>query len=180
MNDLNSDHPLAGDFTMYYGYTYAFFRKDGVPHVMYVEGPEYDGDDPRFDGFRLLGNVYRPDGSNYYGGVVYSEVESVRPSSGYYDVFGRGVRDTYVSFLVNNRTQRKGVDPRNILLNHGQQAITGDMLIRIFTQAEEMISAPSDRGFFIMDGVVHWKGLKAGPTVDGRLSGGGLLKNQED
>uniref|UniRef100_A0AB39C6W6 Virion structural protein n=1 Tax=Pseudomonas phage KV2023 TaxID=3234047 RepID=A0AB39C6W6_9CAUD len=180
MNDLNNRHRLAGDFNMYYSSTFAFFRVDGEPRVVYVDDTESIGDDRQFDGFRLLGNVFRPDGGQYYGGVVYSEVEGVRPPSGYYDVFGSGERDTYVSFLVNNRTQRKGVDPRNVLINHGQQAVTGQMMIRIFLQAEEMISDPAHRDFFIKDGVVNWKGVKVGQMVDNRLSVDEQFKNQED
>lgn len=54
------------------------------------------------------------------------------------------------------------------------------MMIRIFLQAEEMISDPAHRDFFIKDGVVNWKGVKVGQMVDNRLSVDEQFKNQED
>lgn len=183
MNDLNNDHPLAGDFTMYYGNTYVFFEKEGVPHVMYVEGTEEDGDDTRFDGFILLGRTYTlDDNEGRYSRVRFSDVVTDRPASGYYDIHGTGFRNVYVTFAVNNRTQKKGLDPRNFILNGigSNGSLYPVHVLRIFLQSRDMISSPSHRDFYTEEGKrVFWKGMLVGDLVEGQLVVKDEFKKQE-
>ncbi|CCE60775.1 hypothetical protein tf_20 [Pseudomonas phage tf] len=168
-------HPLqsSGDFGMYYNGTWVFSYVNGQPHAMYVEGTERvaGGDETQLSGVLLIGNTFNADGDAGYSRWACDRIEDFRPISGYCD-FGSGVRNKYVTYNVPNRTQKKGLDQRNILVNNRQTNLRGHQMVMLFTQTLGMVSSPADRDFYITGdnlGVVFWKGVEVGRLVNGAL-----------
>ncbi|AUX83646.1 hypothetical protein FDJ32_gp17 [Pseudomonas phage NV1] len=160
-----NQHPLTEDMRMYYAGTYIFRHgSEGEVQCMMVNGTERIGDDTKFDGFRFVGDIHTaekslPDVWTFRG----DELLDWRPFSGYYDVDGKGKR--YITFSVNNRTQRKGVDPRNIVVNGRQNNLNCKIMCKVFEQSLTMCSNPASRDLWVNDGKVHWKGNQVG-TLD--------------
>lgn len=159
-------HPLTGDFNMYYTGTYIFRLIDGVPHTMMVEGTEQDGDDTQLDGVLMLGTVFNERENLGFQRWPASTMEAVRPFSGYFNLAGGADERSYLTWSVNNRTQRKGVDPRNALVGGRPSGLSGSQMCKVFSQSLEMNSRPGYRDIYIKDGTVHWKGLKVGTMGD--------------
>lgn len=160
-------HPLTGDFSMYYSGTYIFAIIDGVPHTMMVEGTEKVGDDTQLDGVQMLGQVYNERQNVGFGRWLASTIEAVRPFSGYFNVNDPAASRNYLTWVVNNRTQRKGIDPRNAVLDGRGFQLSGTQMCKVFAQSLEMNSRPGYRDIFIDDNKVHWKGLHVGTMTDG-------------
>lgn len=162
-------HPLTDDFRMYFNGTVIFRDNSGEIEAMYVEGTERIGDDTTLDGFNLQGQTYSADKELGYARWVATDMINYRPISGYYDLNGKGARSYYVEFVVNNRSQRKGIDPRNIRVNGAPYIPTNHALCRIFAQSQDFISNPGLRDLFTNSKKeVYWKGIKVGKmTADG-------------
>ncbi len=160
-------HPLTDDMRMYYSGTYIFREHKGVIQCMYVESTERIGDDRMMDGFEFIGPVSDHTGSDgEFKRWLGSDMIQYRPLSGYYDLDGSGVRDKYVTIALNNRTQRKGLDRRNVMVNGVQGEISPRQLCRMFAQSEELCSQPKARDTYVDGDKAYWKGNLVG-TIDG-------------
>lgn len=161
-----NQHPLTEDMRMYYGQTYIFREKDGKVEAMLVENTEAVGDDRLMDGFEFIGLVFTSDTKPedaVYGRFLGSDMIEYRPFSGYYDLSKKGLRNRYVTFAVNNRSQRKGLDPRNILINGAPSGLHGWQIVELYEQSQQMCSNPASRDIFVTKaGEVHWKGQLVG------------------
>lgn len=165
-------HPLTGDFNMYYNGTYIFRYIDGVPHTMMVEGTERDGDDTQLDGVLMCGQVYNESDNLGYQQWRASTMEAARPFSGYFAVYDGTRERQYITWNVNNRSQRKGVDPRNAVL-HGApgNGLNGSQVCKVLAQTADMNCKPGMRDLYVdSKDVVHWKGMKVGARVEGAFS----------
>jgi hypothetical protein len=163
-------HPLTEDFRMYFNNTYVFSMSNGEPQAMFVTGTTRLGNDTQLEGVGLLGDVYNARGLVAEGATwAASTIETLRPPSGYYDLRGDGRRRSYVTFQVANRTNRKGVDPRTLLINNRQAHINGSSMARLYAQALEMNSRPGYRDFYRNpEGVVFYKGFEVGTMEEGQ------------
>lgn len=170
----NNRHRLTEDWRMYFCGTYIFAFIQGVLKTMIVDDVTrvHGGDDTQLDGMEFHGITTDGDGNTQHE-VWNAEIrEEFRPISGYY-VLGNNGRKSWVTFNVPNRTQKKGVDSRHVVVNNGTGA-TGAQLARIFVQAQEYISKPGNRDFYVMaNGAVHWKGLEVG-----RMDGATFVANE--
>lgn len=160
-------HPLAADFSMYYAGTYIFRQGQKGYEAMLVDQTEATGDDTRLDGFVMIGRTFNSKEDLGVKRWPADQIINFRPTSGYYDV-GRGQRDSFITFAVNNRTQRKGIDTRNIIVNGGPAHLDGTQMVKLFEQAQGMDSRPGQRDLFVdKSNNVHWKGAKVA-SVDGK------------
>lgn len=173
-------HPLTEDWRMYFGATYIFSTASGEPRAMYVEDVERTGDDRQLEGMVFIGTIYNVHGEVEYGRWPAEQRDDFRPVSGYFDLESSGFRDRYVTFHVANRSQRKGIDARNVLINGAANGIAGHRLCRIYAESLEMASRPGHRDFFIKpDQTVFWKGLRVGTMTDGVFVANEIHKNKE-
>lgn len=156
-------HPLTADFNMYYNGTYIFRQGAGGFEAMLVEGTNNpDGaDDTVTAGVQLSGHVYNKDKDLGYQTWTGDEILAFRPTSGYYEINGKG-RNVYLSFSVSNRTQRKGFDSRNVLANGAPWSPNGRQMVKIFEQAQGLDSRPGARDIYMNGNVVNWKGVHVG------------------
>ncbi|ARB31540.1 hypothetical protein B5P22_31025 [Pseudomonas tolaasii] len=160
-----NQHPLTEDMRMYYAGTYIFrYGPEGEVQCMCVNGTERTGDDTKLDGFNFIGDVFNAD--KQIDGVWSFKGDQLldwRPFSGYYDIDGKGKK--YITFSVNNRTQRKGVDPRNIVLNGRSNGLNCKVMCKVFEQSLNMCSNPASRDIYVDGDKVNWKGNLVG-TID--------------
>lgn len=178
----NNTHPLTQDWGMYFNGTYIFSNASGESRCMSVENVEKKrgGDDTDLDGMEFVGTVFNIHGEVEYGRWSAEDRDDFRPVSGYFDITGDGLRDVHVTFNVNNRSQRKGVDPRNVLLNGMALGVQARQLCRIYQQSLEMISRPGHRDFYVApNGVVNWKGIHVGHLADNQFTAVEAHKNKE-
>lgn len=178
----NNTHPLTEDWRMYFNGTYIFSTAFGEPRAMLVEDVERneDGDDRQLDGMSFSGTVYNVNGEVEWGRWTADNRDDFRPVSGYFDLEGNGRRNRYITYHVANRSQRKGVDPRNILTNGQAQGMSGQRICRIYSQSLEMASRPGHRDFYISaENNVYWKGLQVGTMTDGVFTANNLHQNKE-
>ncbi len=174
-------HPLTDDMRMYYNGTYVFREKDGRIEAMFVDGTTRDGDDRQMAGVVFQGNTWNSDGGldeiQWHG----DELLPVRIVSGYYDLDGKGVRNKYLTYSINNRSQRKGVDVRNFMVNGGGFNFSGHLLCRVVEQGGAMCSNPGYRDLFVGKEKVYWKGNFAGTIQkDGSFKAEKPFANFED
>lgn len=175
----NNIHRLTEDWRMYFCGTYIFAAINGQYHIMLVDDVVRDGDDTQLEGMRFIGTVWDQEGHTSEGRWEANIREEFRPISGYYSLVNNQEVKTWVTYNVPNRTQRKGVDSRNVLLNN-TPGCTPERLLKIFVQAQEYISRPGNRDFYIRtNGQVFWKGLEVGNMVDGAFVANDLHKNKE-
>lgn len=160
-----NQHPLTADYRMYLHDTYVFAFIDGELQTMCVSDTRRTGDDRTMEGFEVMGSVYNRDGriGEDWAQWPANILEAFRPISGYYDLTGRGQRNRYITFVVNNRTQRKGVDIRNVMVHGRQRGCHPNELVRIWEQSRDMPSRPGHRDFYQeASGKLHWKGSHIG------------------
>lgn len=173
-------HPLTDDMRMYYAGTYIFRNaKDGTIEAMLVDGTERIGDDTLFDGFDFIGHVYTSDLNKEatYGRFNGTDLIEYRPFSGYYNLGGKAKK--YVTFAVNNRSQRKGIDSRNVLIGNRAAGLTGQQMVMIYEQSQAMCSNPASRDIYISGTKVHWKGNEVGTLTDGKFEANETHKQVE-
>lgn len=174
-------HPLSADFNMYYNGTYIFRQGPKGYEAMMVEGTDRNGDDTMPSGVNLMGQAYNSAGELGFQTWTGDEIINFRPISGYYAVGRTKERSSYLSFSVNNRTQRKGFDPRNVLLNSSPWAPNGQRMVQIFEQAQGLDSRPGARDIFVdKAGKVHWKGVHTGTNTDGKYVSEEAFKQFEE
>lgn len=179
MSTENNIHRLTDDWRMYFNGTYIFSNINGEYRAMYVDDVVRTGDDRGLEGMVFSGNTY-----NIHGEVGHEEWTAdrridFRPISGYYDVSGNG-RKTWVTFHIPNRTQRKGLDSRNVIADGVPGTLNARKLVRMFIQSLEFMSKPGSRDFYIReDSRVSWKGMEVGNMVDGVLVCNEIHKNKE-
>ncbi|AWY03068.1 hypothetical protein SCYZ1_12 [Pseudomonas phage SCYZ1] len=178
----NNTHPLTEDWRMYFNGTYIFSTSNGEPQAMLVEDVERvdGGDDRQLDGMVFSGSTFNVNGELEWARWSADIRDDFRPVSGYFDLEGNGRRNRYITYHVANRSQRKGVDSRNILTNGNASGMSGVRLARIYSQSLEMASRPGHRDFYIKeDGAVYWKGLSVGTMTDGAFTANQLHTNKE-
>ena len=174
----NNIHRLTEDWRMYFCGSFIFATVDGEDRAMYVEDVVRTGDDTDTEGMEFLGIITRPNGDQDHGRWPANWREEFRPISGYYRL-GNNQHKTWVTFNVPNRTQRKGVDNRNVLLN-GTPGCSHLQMLKIFEQSQEYVSKPGTRDFYIKtNGEVHWKGFEVGRMTDGNFVANDHHKNKE-
>lgn len=163
---------------MYFCGSFIFAMIEGEYRTMYVEDVIRNGDDTDTDGMEFMGIVTRPNGDQENTRWAANIREEFRPISGYYRLGGNAAK-SWVTFNVPNRTQRKGVDNRNVIIG-GTPGASHLQMLRIFTQSLEYISKPGTRDFYITQGGnVRWKGLDVGSMVDGAFVANEHHKNKE-
>lgn len=174
----NNIHRLTEDWRMYFCGSYIFALMNGEYCTMYVEDVVRNGDDTDTNGMQFIGIVTKPNGDQDNTRWDADLREEFRPISGYYRL-GNNAAKTWVTYNVPNRTQRKGVDSRNVLLS-GSPGCTALQMLKIFTQSLEYISKPGTRDFYVTNaGAVKWKGLDVGNMVDGAFVANEHHKNKE-
>ncbi|UMO76479.1 hypothetical protein DNAM_530 [Pseudomonas phage BroderSalsa] len=163
-------HPLTEDFRMYFSGTYVLRIADGGEvQAMYVETTDRNGDDTQLSGVTFMGSTYNSKGRVAVDSFSADQMIEFRPVSGYFDI-GRGEKE-YISFTVNNRTQKKGIDPRCAMANGRGLDLNGKIVAKLFEQSQAMISNPAARDINVTkDGEVHWKGLHVGKTTGGEYT----------
>lgn len=163
--DKDNHHPLTADFSMYYTGTYVFANIDGEPRCMYVQETDRNGDDTKLAGVNLLGTVYTV--NDCLGSGVWSadRMDHMRPFSGYFDL-GNPQKE-YVSWVVRNRSNKKGFSPNDI--NH-PGGISGQQVTMLYAQSRDLHCCPGRRDIYIHDGKLNWKGMEVGTYVDGKFT----------
>lgn len=167
----NNIHRLTEDWRMYFCGTYIFAEFEGRYRTMFVDDVVRTGDDTKLEGMEFVGTSYDAEGNEYHNRWPADIRLEFRPISGYYELGTNGAK-IWVTYNVPNRTQKKGVDARNVLLG-GTPGCRSDKLVKIFTQAQGFISKPGSRDFYILtSGVVRWKGVEVG-----RMNGNEFVAN---
>lgn len=104
--------------------------------------------------------------------------DEFRPISGYYQLGARADRRYWFQYTVPNRTQKKGLDPRYVLIDSSPGA-TATYLAQVYQQSQDFLSRPGARDFYIRANVVKWKGVEVGRMVDGNFVANETHKNKE-
>lgn len=171
-------HPLTDDFRMYYNSTYIFLdTEDRGTVCMYVQGVRCIGDDTKLDGMKFVGECYSATRDLGELEIKASQMIDHRLPSAYYQF---GDVKKFVTFNVPNRSQKKGLDARQVLLNSSPWSPGGKHLMKMYEQSLTMNSAPGNRDFYVVGNVVNWKGLEVGTMDDaGRLSCNERWKSKE-
>ena len=76
-----------------------------------------------------------------------------------------------------NRTQKKGLDSRHILVDSAPGA-SAHQLAQIYQQSQDFLSRPGARDFYVRANVVKWKGVEVGRMVDGNFVANETHKKQ--
>lgn len=174
-----NQHPLTADFQMYYSGTYVFRLINGVPHAMLVDGTERNGDDTQLEGVLFIGSVWDERNGLDVQQWPASEIDSIRPMSGYYNLNLNGDRRWYIQYSVNNRSQRKGFDSRNLIVDGEPNGLGGVKICRIYAQTLEMNSRPAHRDLWINGDKLHWKGTEVGTMTAGAFTAHEQFKSCE-
>lgn len=178
MSTTNNIHRLTDDWRMYFCNSYIFALIDGNYRVMSVDDVVRTGDDRGTNGMQFQGHSWGLDGEPVYQEWSADIREEFRPISGYYDVGGR--KPSWITFHIPNRTQRKGLDSRNILVDGVPGGINPVGILKMFIQGLELVSKPGTRDFLkLEDGRVFWKGIHVGSMTDGVLVCNETHKNKE-
>lgn len=175
----NNIHRLTEDWRMYFCGTFIFAAIEGQYRVMQVDDVLRSGDDTQLEGMDFVGTIWDTEGNMSNGRWGAASREEFRPISGYYQLGQDPNVKAWVTFNVPNRTQKKGVDTRNVLLNN-MPGCSPERLLKIFIQSQEYVSKPGNRDFHVKtNGRVFWKGLEVGNMVDGAFVASELHKNKE-
>ncbi len=171
---MPNTHPLVRDFNMYYGGTYiASEGPDGLS-VMHVSEVTSEGDERLIENLRFVGKAWDPSG-NYLGVQTWTGDQMVPriPRCGYYDLPGMGV--VYVSYSIGNRTNRKGLDPKTVLVNNAGSRMNGQSIAILFNQCE--FPGSFGRDVCVVNNKILWKGLEVGLLRSGEVT---IWKDHED
>ena len=163
-------HPLTGDFQMYYRGTYVCQDGPQGYSTMYVEAVTNDGDDRILSNLRFIGRVCSPEGVISPAPVTWAGDQlSVRvPRYGYYQLPGLS-GPVYLSYQAQNRTNRKGLDPRTILFNsRSREVITHQQVNTLFNQCG--FPGSFGRDLCVFNNNLMWKGTKVGLLVSGDVT----------
>lgn len=159
-------HPLTEDMRMYFANTYIVRQKNGETQVLWVDHTVRIGDDTKLDGFEFVGVMYTTEGHQaddvHFRG---DEMIEWRPTSGYYSLPGKRGRQ-YVQFHVQNRTQRKGLNPGGCTVNGRAADLRGSDVAAMFDQTAAMLSNPALRDINVVNKKVHWRGYEVGEIKD--------------
>lgn len=165
LSDDNNEAPMAADFSMYYRGTYVAKEVPGDIQVMFVEAVQGVGDDSKLRNIQLTGHAQGAEGP--LGVVTWkaSEVLAMLPASGFYKM-SSGIK--YISFTIENRTQKKGLQSNRVLYDGTRTDIS-------LRGAYILYNAKPFEGLFSKDlclikGVLHWKNFKVGKLHDGDLT----------
>lgn len=161
----NNLHRLTDDWRMYFAGTYIFAIIDGRYATMYVDDVERTGDDRDLDGMTFHGTVTYSNGDQEASSWLANVRDEFRPISGYYQLGNHRDRRYWFQYTVPNRTQKKGLDTRNALVDHAP-GISARYLAQVYQQSQDFLSRPGARDFYVRGNVVKWKGLEVG-RMDG-------------
>ena len=165
LDDENNRHNLVGDFRMYYTSSYvAREREDGKLDVMYVADVTGGDDATSVKWLTFHGEVFDGNSVNVRSWRG-DEVCMFIPPSGYY-MYGN--TPAYISYSVDNRTNKKGVQPSRILVNGRQLRINYENMYNLFNGIKPKNCFGRD--LLLKDGHIHWRGQDAGLFNDGNLT----------
>lgn len=168
---MPNQHPLVADFQMYYRGCYVCRAVPDGYDTMYVEAITADGDEREIANIRFVGHVFRCGASgpeeelHTWRG---DEIEVRIPRHGYYSLPGSTV-PVYLSYVAQNRTNRRGLDPRTILINGRTK---GDLRHRsiniLFNQC--LFPGQFSRDLCVYNNNLLWKGMEVGTLVNGNVT----------
>jgi hypothetical protein len=166
LSDENNSAPLTADLSMYYKGTYICRHVKDDLQVMYVQGVEAKGDDTKLTGVIFFGYVRTKDGEKD-GRVSWSaeEVLFFVPPSGFYKFYSG---PKYVSYIVENRSQKKGLNPNRVLFNGIRAEINLKTAYSLFNHSH--FEGKFSNDLAVIKGDIQWKTLKVGKLHDGAVT----------
>ena len=165
LNCENNRHPLGGDFSMYYRGTYVSSFRDGGLQIMLVDEVTHQDDGTSLRDLRFSGLTYGPKGVELgYSTWNGDEVDFSVPKAGY-RCYGAKKTPIYVSYMAQNRTNRKGVTLDSIFTNP-RINISNEFIFNIFS--DEPFEGRVSRDMVVSKGNILWKNhLHVGTFNDG-------------
>lgn len=163
-------HPLTADFQMYYRGTYVCRQAPDGYDTMYVENVTSNGDDRVVNNLLFIGHVCRASGEVLDDLQTWpgSEIEVRIPKHGYYSVPG-STAPIYLSYAPQNRTNRRGMDPRVIMINgRGKSDLRHRTINVLFNQCE--FPGQFSRDLCVHSNNLLWKGMTVGTLVNGNVT----------
>ena len=161
-------HPLTRDFQMYYVGTWVVRQGAEGLDVMYVRAVTHRGDDRNLENIQFHGEAHDATGHNLGEQTwIASQVVPRIPRYGYYNL-GNG--PVYLTYNLNNRTNRKGLDTRTILVNGRpfRDTATGRAISMLFNQCE--FPGQFSRDLCVHSNRILWKGQIVGTLVNGNVT----------
>lgn len=158
LSDDNNEHPLAGDLGMYFRGTFVANLNTKV--VMKVDDVfcEEDMDQSRLCNLNFTGSTSEGHSQTWPGDTVSIEL----PLAGYRIIEHQVC---YFSLATENRTNKKGLDPRRVRLNGEGTAVTHEMALELFfgNNLGNYYFIPSEGG----DYDAFWKSQHVGKIING-------------
>lgn len=161
----NNRHNLVSDFRMYYSGSYiAKEADDGKLHIMMVADVTGNADGTSINDLTFHGEVFDGQRTNVHMWNG-SDVCVYIPPSGYY-MYGK--IPAFFSYSVDNRTNKKGVQPNRILVNGRQLRLNYENMYNLFNRIKPKNCFGRD--LLLKDGHIFWRGQDAGLFTDGNLT----------
>lgn len=165
----NNQHPLSGDFSMYYRGTYVSRRDEsGTLLVMYVREVYSEGDGTQIEDLFFVGEAFDRRGTyiNDGGQVTWPAIEINLnvPRMGYRLI---GKTPVYLTMGVNNRTQKKGfcID---LVATYPRVSLNRPA---IFAAVEDKhFEGRISRDLTLHDSTLMWRGSEIGSFTEGVLT----------
>jgi hypothetical protein len=138
---------------------------------MYVDAIESDGDDRQLRNILFRGRVVLASGedtseeiSTWRGDIIEVRI----PKHGYYSLPGMS-GPVYLSYLPQNRTNRRGLDPRTIMINgRAKSDLRRRQINTLFNQCE--FPGQFSRDLCVHNNNLLWKGILVGTLVNGDVT----------
>ena len=164
LHDHNNQHPLAGDLSMYFRGTYVAKELFGVLRVMYVREVSQDTsiDSNKLRSVRLHGDTIDTKGSIERDDTWTADNLLDLPKQGYRLL---GTTPYYISYSSENRSNKKGLDPRKVKFNGKALDLTLIRALVIYEDKPFRLKFSSD--LIGHKGTLLWRGLDIGTFKDG-------------
>lgn len=164
-------HPLTADFQMYYRGCYICRSGPNGYDTMYVDTVNAAGDDRQVRNIRFHGPVFRAgqtEADDNWGEWAGDEIEVRIPRHGYY-LFNGSSTPVYLSYQAQNRTNRRGLDPRTVMINgRVKPDLRHRQINTLFNQCE--FPGQFSRDLCVHDNSLLWKGVAVGTLVNGNVT----------
>lgn len=156
--DYNNVHPLNGDLGMYFRGCYISKVTEDETQVMLVcevSLIDEEGDPCKLENIQFYGDIWSSNGSNRDSWVG-TEVDVSVPLPGYRKI---GDSLSYLRYITENRTTKKGIDPRRV---HGVDSLNLKVMYQVLN-GENLGDLIESEGF------IQFRGETVGSRIDSTI-----------